>query len=61
MVQFSKQMCDDSLFGAPIRAVAQALADQGKNCFAYFFTKTPEGDTESALGAFHAMKIGLVQ
>ncbi|MFT4677438.1 MAG: para-nitrobenzyl esterase [Patiriisocius sp.] len=60
MVRSSKQMCGDSLFGAPTRAVAQALADQGKDCFAYFFTKTPEGDTEGALGAFHAMEVGYV-
>lgn len=60
MVRSSKQMCGDSLFGAPTRAVAQALADQGKDCFPYFFTKTPEGDTEGAVGAFHAMEIGYV-
>jgi para-nitrobenzyl esterase len=60
MVLSSKEMCGDSLFCAPTRAVAQALADQGKTCFPYYFTQTPEGDTEGKLGAFHAMEIGYV-
>jgi len=60
MIQSSKEMCGDSLFGAPTRAVAQALAEQDKSCFPYYFTKTPEGDTDGTLGAFHAMEIGYV-
>lgn len=60
MVHSSKLMCGDSLFGAPTRAVAQALAEQGKPCYPYYFTKTPPGDDKGALGAFHAMEIGYV-
>jgi para-nitrobenzyl esterase len=60
MVMSSKLMCGDSLFGAPSRAVAQTLSEQGKPCYPYYFTQTPEGDTEGKLGAFHAMEIGYV-
>ncbi len=60
MIHSSKLMCGDSLFGAPTRAVVQALSEQGKACYPYYFTKTPEGDDEGALGAFHAMEIAYV-
>ena len=60
MVLSSKQMCGDSLFGAPSRAVAQALAAQGNDCYLYHFTQTPEGDSKGVLGAFHAMEISYV-
>lgn len=60
MIHSSKEMCGDSLFCAPTRAVAQALADQGDDCYPYFFTQTPKGDSEGALGAFHAMELGYV-
>jgi len=60
MIESSREMCGDSLFGAPTRAVAQALAEQDKICFPYYFTKTPEGDADGTLGAFHAMEIGYV-
>ncbi len=60
MVHSSKLMCGDSLFGAPTRAVAQTLCEQGKPCYPYYFTQTPEGDTGGKLGAFHAMEIAYV-
>jgi len=60
MVLSSKEMCGDSLFCAPTRAVAQSLADQGKDCYPYYFTHTPPGDDKGVLGAFHAMEIGYV-
>ena len=60
MVLSSKEMCGDSLFSAPTRAVAQSLAEQGKTCYPYFFTQTAEGDLDGKLGAFHAMEIGYV-
>ena len=60
MVLSSKDMCGDSLFCAPTRAVAQSLADQGKNCYPYYFTQTPENDDDGKLGAFHAMEISYV-
>jgi para-nitrobenzyl esterase len=60
MVLSSKEMCGDSLFSAPTRAVAQSLADQGKDCYPYYFTQTPEGDDQGILGAFHAMEISYV-
>lgn len=60
MLESSKQMCGDSLFCAPTRAVAQSLAEQGKDCYPYYFTHTPAGDKNGVLGAFHAMEIGYV-
>jgi len=60
MVESSKRMCGDSLFGAPTRAVAQALSEQGRRCYPYYFTQTPAADTKGVLGAFHAMEIGYV-
>ena len=60
MIASSKLMCGDSLFGAPTRAVCQALSDQEKPVYAYYFTQTPAADTEGKLGAFHAMDISYV-
>lgn len=60
MIRSSKEMCGDSLFGAPTRAVVQALSEQGKTSYPYFFTQTPDADTEGKLGAFHAMEISYV-
>ena len=60
MIESSKQMCGDSLFGAPTRAVAQAMSEQGRRCYPYFFTQTPEGDSQGRLGSFHAMEIAYV-
>ena len=60
MIHSSKEMCGDSLFGAPTRAVAQALSEQEKPCYAYYFTQTPADDEEGKLGAFHAMEISYV-
>lgn len=60
MIESSKQMCGDSLFGAPTRAVSQALSEQDKSCYAYYFTQTPAADESGVLGAFHAMEISYV-
>ncbi|MEZ5559754.1 MAG: carboxylesterase/lipase family protein [Pseudomonadales bacterium] len=59
MVHSSKRMCGDSLFGAPTRAVVQALSEQDRPAWAYYFTHTPDGD-DGKLGAFHAMEISYV-
>jgi para-nitrobenzyl esterase len=50
----------DSVFVAPSRAQARAVADASVPCFLYQFTRVVGGRLRNALGAFHAAEIPYV-
>ena len=60
MLDSSKRLLGDSLFGAPSYYAARAMADRGEDIYFYHFNQKPSGKAGEILGAFHASEIAYV-
>ena len=60
MLDSSKRLLGDSLFGAPSYYAARAMADRGEDIYFYHFSQKPSGKAGEILGAFHASEIAYV-
>ena len=60
MLDSSKRLLGDSLFGAPSYYAARAMADRGEEIYFYHFNQKPSGKAGEILGAFHASEIAYV-
>ena len=60
MLDSSKRLLGDSLFGAPSYYAARAMADRGGDIYFYHFNQKPSGKAGEILGAFHASEIAYV-
>ncbi len=60
MVNSSKRLLGDSLFGAPSYYAANAMAARDEEIYFYHFNQKPSGKAGEVLGAFHAYEIGYV-
>tara|TARA_Y100000996_G_scaffold279128_1_gene220102 strand:- start:1329 stop:2864 length:1536 start_codon:yes stop_codon:yes gene_type:complete len=60
MINSSKRLLGDSLFGAPSYFAAKAMAEREEEIYFYHFNQKPSGETGEVLGSFHAYEIGYV-
>ena len=60
MLNSSKRLLGDSLFGAPSYFAAKAMAERGEEIYFYHFNQKPSGEAGEVLGSFHAYEIGYV-
>ena len=60
MLDSSKRLLGDSLFGAPSYYAARAMANRGEDIYFYHFNQKPSGKAGEILGAFHASEIAYV-
>ena len=60
MLDSSKRLLGDSLFGAPSYYAARAMADRGEDIYFYHFNQKPAGKAGEILGASHASEIAYV-
>ena len=60
MVNSSKRLLGDSLFGAPSYFAAKAMAERDEEIYFYHFNQKPSGEAGAVLGSFHAYEIGYV-
>jgi len=60
MLDSSKRLLGDSLFGAPSYYAARAMAERGEDIYFYHFNQKPSGKAGEILGAFHASEIAYV-
>jgi len=60
MLDSSKALLGDSLFGAPSYFASEAMARRGEDIYFYHFNQKPSGKAGEILGAFHAYEIGYV-
>ena len=60
MLNSSKRLLGDSLFGAPSYFAAKAMAKRGEEIYFYHFNQKPSGEAGEVLGSFHAYEIGYV-
>ena len=60
MLNSSKRLLGDSLFGAPSYFAAKAMAERGEEIYFYHFNQKPSGVAGEVLGSFHAYEIGYV-
>jgi len=60
MINSSKRLLGDSLFGAPSYYAAKAMAERSEEIYFYHFNQKPSGKAGEVLGSFHAYEIGYV-
>ena len=60
MIDSSKRLLGDSLFGAPSYFAAKAMAERSEEIYFYHFNQKPSGEAGEVLGSFHAYEIGYV-
>lgn len=60
MLDSSKRLLGDSLFGAPSYFASKAMAERDEDIYFYHFTQKPSGPAGEILGSFHAYEIGYV-